>query len=79
VNLTQAVMHTTGVNWESIGTLLACITAVFGVLARLITLAITRAIDRFRIEVVDKLDKRMIAIETDVEFLIAERRRRRRA
>lgn len=63
-----APVHTTGVNWASVVTITAAVvvimTTVFSIVARYITSRIGGAVDRFRIEVVDKLDTRLTSVET---------------
>lgn len=66
--LAAAQVHTTGVNWELVAAIVTCVvttmTVVFGLFARLVSGQITSSIDRFRIEVVNVLDKRLIVVET---------------
>lgn len=67
------VVHTTGVNWASvitiIGAIVVIMSAVFALLAWYVTTRITGGIDKFRIEVVDKLDSRLIKVETTLEVI----------
>jgi hypothetical protein len=60
-------VQTSGINWETVGTLIASIVAamtfVFGMFARYVSNRITGAIDRFRIEVIARLDTRITVLE----------------
>lgn len=60
-------VHTVGVNWESVGTIIAATVAamsfIFGLFARYISGRITAAIDRFRIDVISKMDVRISILE----------------
>jgi hypothetical protein len=66
--LAAASVHTEGVNWELVAAVVTCVvttmTVVFGLFARLVSGQITSAIDRFRIEVVSVMDKRLTIVET---------------
>jgi hypothetical protein len=61
------IVHTTGVNWELVAAIVTCVvttmTVIFGLFARLVSGQITSAIDRFRIEVVSVMDKRLAVVE----------------
>jgi hypothetical protein len=61
-------VRTTGVNWELVVAVVTCVvgtmTVVFGLFARLVSGQITSAIDRFRIEVITVMDKRLLVVET---------------
>jgi hypothetical protein len=64
-------VHTSGVNWQSVaaivGAVVVAMSAVFGLIARVVSNQITGAINKFRIEVVDKLDRRLTRIEAQGE------------
>lgn len=64
-------VHTTGVNWSSVVTITSAVvvlmTAVLGLTAKYISSRITSSIDRFRIDVVSKLDTRLIQVETKLD------------
>lgn len=80
--LAETVVHTEGVNWELVTTLVTTIvgllTVIFGLLARYVSARITTAIDKFRIQVMEQMDKRVTILEyivgvrqndaTDVRF-----------
>ena len=72
--LAAAAVHTAGINWASvltiIGSIVACMSVVFAAIARLVTSAITTAIDKFRIEVVAKMESRLAILETLVTGLV---------
>jgi hypothetical protein len=61
-------VHTSGVNWESViaivGGVVTIMTVIFGLFARYVSNSITGSIDRFRIEVIQKLDRRITVLET---------------
>jgi hypothetical protein len=63
-----ANVHTTGVNIESVITIVGgtvvILTAIFGLFARWISGRITGAIDKFRIDVVFQLDTRLTKLES---------------
>lgn len=67
MGLADAAVHTAGINWESVGTIIAATVAamsfVFGVFARYVSGRITAAIDRFRIDVISKMDVRISILE----------------
>jgi hypothetical protein len=60
-------VHTSGINWETVGTLIgsiiAAVTLIFGFFARYISNRITASIDRFRIDVIAKMDTRLTVLE----------------
>jgi hypothetical protein len=64
--LAQAV-HTVGINWASVITIICSIVAalaiIFAFIARLVTGAVTNSIDKFRIEVISKMDVRLSILE----------------
>lgn len=66
---TQTV-QTTGINWESVSAIVVAITTVLSLvvawLSRSIGNQITRAIDRLRIEVIAKLERRVTLLEAIV-------------
>jgi hypothetical protein len=76
--LTQAAVHTEGINWESVAAIVSIVITVvggiFGIIARMVSNRITTAIDRFRIEVVGQLDTRLTRVEEAVEFYGRRRR-----
>jgi hypothetical protein len=65
--LASGSIHTTGVNWELVSAVVTCVvlvmTAVFSVIAKLVTNQISGAINRFRIEVIAKMDNRLTILE----------------
>jgi hypothetical protein len=64
-------VHTSGVNLESvvtiIGSVVAILTVIFGLATRYISSRITGAIDRLRLDVIQKLDIRLTAVETKID------------
>ena len=60
-------VHTTGINWDSVVTIVASVvvimTTVFGLLARYVATKIAGAVDKFRIEAFDPLESRVSAVE----------------
>jgi hypothetical protein len=74
--VTQLPVHTVGINWSSVltivGSVVVIMSTVLGFLAKLITVAITKAIDKLRIDVIDGMEKRLSLLEQ-----IVLRRRRR--
>lgn len=66
--LAEATVHTIGVNWESVVAIIVGVvtimTVVFGLFARYVSGQITGSIDRFRLEVIQKLDRRITVLET---------------
>jgi hypothetical protein len=69
-SLVATPVHTTGVNWESVatitGVLVVILTAILGLFAKWIAAQITGAIDRFHLNVITVLDKRLSALELTV-------------
>lgn len=65
--LATATVHTSGVNVESVlaitGSVVALMSVIFTLLAKLITGKITASIDRFRLDVVTQLDTRLTIVE----------------
>jgi hypothetical protein len=61
-------VHTAGINWASVGAIVGTVattmTIIVGISAKLVANQISSAIDKFRIEVVSKLDTRITRIET---------------
>jgi len=68
--LADATVHTSGINWESVGTIIAAVVAamtfVLGLFARYVSGQITGAIDKFRIDVIARLDTRITILEYEV-------------
>lgn len=67
---TVQTVQTTGINWESVSAIIVAFTTVLGLLltwlSRSIGNQITRAIDRLRIEVIAKLERRVTLLEAIV-------------
>jgi hypothetical protein len=65
--IATAAVHTAGVNWESVAAIVSAVCAVFAIMASLIARylgnKITGAIDSFRIQIFEPLDKRVFALE----------------
>lgn len=63
-------VHTAGINWESVGTIIAAVVAalsfIIGAFARYISNKITGAIDKFRIDVISRMDTRISLLELSV-------------
>jgi hypothetical protein len=63
-------VHTTGINWPSVLTIVCAIVGalaiIFGVIARAVSNSVTSAIDHFRIEVITKMDTRLALLELAV-------------
>jgi len=73
-------VHTSGINWASVltitGSVITVVTIVFGFIARLVSNQITSAINKFRIEVVTKLDIRLTHVEQKLDDIQTNTRRR---
>lgn len=65
-----ATVHTSGINWESVGTIIAAVVAamtfVLGAFAKYVSGQITGSIDKFRIDVIARLDTRITILEYEV-------------
>ena len=61
--------HTTGINWESVATIVSCVAVtmslIIGAFAKVISSQITRAIDKFRIQVIAELHDRVTKLEVE--------------
>lgn len=70
---TTPVVHTTGINWISVTTIIVGITvvmsALLSVIARYIANRVTDSINRLRIDVVDKIDTRLSVVEKTLELI----------
>jgi ABC-type lipoprotein release transport system permease subunit len=79
--LGQAAVHTTGINWGSVITIIASICTIIAILGALIGKyvagKITSAINEFRIAVVDQLDTRLKGVEQTLETISRNNPRRR--
>ena len=68
--LANATVRTSGINWESVGTIIAAVVAamtfVLGLFARYVSGQITGSIDKFRIDVISRLDTRITILEFQV-------------
>ena len=77
--ISMATVHATGVNWDAVVAIscsvVAAMSVIGGVFAKLIAGQMTQAIDKFRIEVVMQLDTRLTKLET---LATATRRRQTR-
>lgn len=64
---TIQTVQTSGINWESVSAVVVavvtCVSLMMTWLSRSIANQITRAIDRLRIEVITKLDRRVTILE----------------
>jgi len=64
---TAAPVHTTGINWASVFTIVigivGALSIIFGFVSRYLGNRITGSIDKFRIEVVSQLDTRLTKVE----------------
>lgn len=71
--LTDAAVHTTGINWTSVLTIIVSIVTLLSILGAIvgkyIANQITNAISRFQDAVVDKLDNRLTIVETKLDTL----------
>jgi hypothetical protein len=60
-------VRTTGINWASVLTIICSIVGalaiIFAFMAKLVTNAVTTSIDKFRIEVIAKMDVRLSILE----------------
>jgi hypothetical protein len=73
--LAETTVHTSGINWESVVTIVVGIVTTLSIvgglffryLGKLIANSITAAIDKFRIDVVYALDVRLARVETKVD------------
>jgi hypothetical protein len=67
----QAVVHTTGINWQAtlaiVGTIVTVMTVIIGAFAKFIGDKMTNAINKFRIDVVSALDLRLTSVEAKLE------------
>jgi hypothetical protein len=77
-----AVVHTTGINWESVTAIVGCIvllmTTIGGIFAWYVSIRITSAIDRFRVDVVTTLAVRVAAVELKQEVAEKKDEKKRR-
>jgi hypothetical protein len=68
--LAEITTHTSGINWESVGTIVAAvvafITLALSIIGRLVTNKITGSIDKFRIDVISRMDVRISLLEQAV-------------
>ena len=68
--LAESTVRTSGINWESVGTIIAAVVAaltfVLGLFARYVSGRITGSIDKFRIDVIARLDTRITILEYQV-------------
>lgn len=73
-------VRTAGVNWLSVVTITSAIVVIvsfiFGVATRYIANSIAGAIDKFRIEVIGKLDSRLTRVEAKIDNVSANNPRR---
>lgn len=73
VSAAQTGVHTTGINWVSVSTIVGSIvvlmSAILSIVAWYIATKITSAISRLRIEVVDKLDTRLSVVEATLKAI----------
>lgn len=71
--LAQATVHTSGINWESVITIIASICAIVAVLggfaSKYVAGKITAAIREFQVAVVAKLDTRLTTVEDKLDRL----------
>lgn len=60
-------MHTVGINWPSVLTIICAIVGavaiIFAGIAKVVTNAVTNSIDKFRIEVIAKMETRLSILE----------------
>jgi hypothetical protein len=67
IALVAETVHTSGINWESITTIIGSIvvimSAVFTAIARYVTSKVTTAINDFRVDVIAKMDERLVKLE----------------
>jgi hypothetical protein len=65
--LAQTAVHTVGINWSSVLTIICSVVGamavIFAFIARLVTSAVTNSIDKFRIEVIAKMEVRLSILE----------------
>jgi hypothetical protein len=70
---TSEPVHTTGVNWVSVATIVGAtvvlISFIFGVFAKYVSAQITASINVFRIDVVAKLDERLGKVEGKLDTI----------
>lgn len=78
---TTTVVHTTGINWESVATIVAAVvgalTALITIVGRYLSNRITGAIDKFRVDVIGRMDTRISLLEQQVFGQPRNGRRRR--
>jgi hypothetical protein len=60
------IVHTEGVNWELVAAICTILTFIFAMLAYYISTRITTSIDKFRIEVISKMETRLSLLEMAV-------------
>jgi predicted cation transporter len=73
-------VHTTGINWESVTTIIVGIVTTISIIGGLfikylsqqIKDGIVSAIDRFRIDVINKLDLRLTTVESKLDNIRQE-------
>lgn len=73
--LTSAAVHTTGINWDSVATIVTSIVTAISLIggfmikrfAKYLGDRIDRAIDKLRIDPIGKLDTRLVRVEAVLE------------
>lgn len=77
---TVSTVHTTGINWESVFTIIGSIVTVLAIVGALATRTIgnkiTAAIHEFQITVINKLDTRLTQVEDKLDDIRNITRRR---
>lgn len=65
--VTELTTHTSGVNWESVATIVSSVAVIMsliiGVFAKVISNQIAGAINKLRLDVISSLDLRVVALE----------------
>jgi hypothetical protein len=69
--IAEQVVHTTGINWASVLTIVlgivTLLSIIVGFTSRYLGNRITGSIDKFRIEVVSQLDTRLTKVEAQID------------
>lgn len=77
---TTTTVHTAGINWESVITIIGSVVTILAVVGALVSRAIgnkiTAAIHEFQIAVIDKLDTRLTQVEDKLDDIRNTTRRR---
>jgi BMFP domain-containing protein YqiC len=64
-------VHTSGINWASVAAITTAVvlvmSTIFATVARYVSSQVTGAINKLRVDVINKLDTRLTAVETKLD------------